>query len=100
MALANLLDNALKFTPAGGRIEVGAERTDSGVRLWVRDSGLGISPKEQGHVFERFYRGQGSRGKGAGLGLAIVHSVVQAHGGRVTLESELGAGSCFTIELS
>jgi signal transduction histidine kinase len=99
MALSNLLDNALKFTPVGGQVEVGSEAELETVRLWVRDSGLGIDPKDHLLVFERFYRGRNTRAEGSGLGLAIVQSVAQAHGGRVWVESELGVGSLFVIEL-
>jgi signal transduction histidine kinase len=99
LALSNLLDNALKFTPRGGSVEVGAEAVDEGVRFWVQDDGPGIDPVDQPHIFKRFYRGQGSRVGGSGLGLAIVQSVVQAHGGRVWVESEPGAGSRFVMEL-
>lgn len=99
LALSNLLDNALKFTPAGGQVEIGAERADETVRLWVRDGGPGIDPADKPHIFERFYRGRNSQAEGCGLGLAIVQSVVQAHGGQVTFESEPGAGSLFAIAL-
>jgi signal transduction histidine kinase len=99
LALSNLLDNALKFTPAGGQVEIGAEQAAQNVRLWVQDSGPGIAPADREHIFERFYRGRDSRVEGIGLGLAIVRSIVQAHGGQVTVEGEPGAGSRFVIEL-
>jgi len=99
LALSNLLDNALKFTPTGGHVEIGAEQAGRNVRLWVQDSGPGIAPADRDHIFERFYQGRGSDSGGIGLGLAIVRSTVQAHGGQVTVESKPGAGSRFIIEL-
>jgi signal transduction histidine kinase len=97
MALSNLLDNALKYTPVGGQVETGVEGTAETIRVWVRDTGPGIPPEDLPHIFERFYRGQGQVDEGVGLGLAIVESVVQAHGGEVTVESALGEGACFTL---
>ena len=99
-ALVNLVDNAIKYTPAGGqvRVRVGVE-ADSAV-LTVEDSGIGIDPGHQEKVFERFYRVSPDRGEsGAGLGLAIVKSIIHAHGGNVSLRSRPGLGSAFRMEL-
>ena len=107
--LNNLLSNAIKFTPEGGRIVVSAERDDLGdLRLKVTDTGIGISPDEQQLVFEKFR--QGSSGlpdgdamtreySGTGLGLSIVRELCRLLGGDVSLESELGKGSTFTVRL-
>jgi signal transduction histidine kinase len=99
LALSNLLDNALKFTPPGGQVELGAERAGDVARLWVRDTGRGIDPADLPHIFERFYRGRNSDVQGSGLGLAIVESIVRLHDGRVSVESAPGAGSRFVVEL-
>jgi signal transduction histidine kinase len=99
LALSDLLDNALKFTPAGGQVEIGAERAGDAVRLWVQDRGPGIHPDDLPHIFERFYRGEGTATDGTGLGLAIVQSIVHAHDGRLSVQSEPGEGSIFVIEL-
>ncbi len=80
-------------------MQVGAQRAGDAIRLWVRDTGIGIDPEDREHIFERFYRGRTARGEGSGLGLAIVQSVAQAHGGRAWVESEVGKGSSFVIEL-
>ncbi len=100
--LANLIGNALRHTPAGGAVRVKAERTADGVRVEVRDSGEGIRPEDLPHVFDRFYRGEKSRSRatgGAGLGLAIARGIVEAHGGRIGVESaaEQGARFFFTL---
>jgi signal transduction histidine kinase len=99
MALCNLVDNGMKFTPRGGRVEIGVEETGESIRFWVSDDGPGIDPADQPHVFERFYRGRSNQQQGSGLGLAIVRSVAQAHGGRVQLESTPGAGTRISMEL-
>jgi two-component system, OmpR family, sensor histidine kinase KdpD len=96
-ALSNLIGNALRYTPRGGAIRIALSASDDVVRLSVQDSGPGIAPSQRERIFERF--AQGEEPGAAGLGLAIVRDVVQAHGGRIFLESELGRGSRFTIEL-
>ena len=99
MALANLLDNALKYTPSGGVVEVAAAEEGNKTVLSVADSGPGIQPSDRERIFERFYRGEDNDTlPGAGLGLAIVKSAVEAHGGTVRVASE--AGAHFTIEIS
>lgn len=99
MALANLLDNAFKATPAGGEVRIAAQAVHDKVLFTVEDTGKGIAAADLPHVFERFYRGQNSDTSGTGLGLAIVQSVLQAHGGAAQVASTLGAGSRFTLEL-
>jgi signal transduction histidine kinase len=103
-AILNLLHNAIKFTPPGGRIDVRAtlERAQGGerVRFSVRDTGVGVSADELPRLFERFWKADRSRASsGTGLGLAIVKHVVQAHGGEVGVESQLGVGSTFWFTL-
>jgi PAS domain S-box-containing protein len=96
--LENLIGNAVKFTAAGS-ITVGAEAGGREVVFWVADTGSGIADEDVPHVFDRFWQAQRSQRSGAGLGLAIVSGIVQAHGGRVWLESKLGAGSTFFFSL-
>ena len=92
--LDNLVDNALRHTPAGGRVLLGAEKHTSGVRFTVGDTGLGVAVADLAHIFERFYRGDGARGRGgSGLGLAIARSLVELHGGTIGADSVPGAGT-------
>ena len=94
--LVNLLDNALTHTPSGGQIEVGATREGENARIWVRDTGLGISPEDLPRVFDRFYRADRGRARssgGTGLGLSIARAIVEAHGGTISLSSEPGHGT-------
>ncbi len=102
-ALGNLIQNGLQYTPAGGRVTVQCRvEKDGGVELAVCDTGPGIAVEDLPFVFERFYRADPSRQKGTGgqgLGLSIVKQIVEAHGGQVWAESELGEGSCFYLRL-
>ncbi len=99
--LMNLLGNAIKFTPEGGKIELSARPLGEFVRVEVRDSGPGISPEEQKRIFEAFYRLQqpGNKAEGTGLGLAISQRLVELQGGQLGLESQPGSGSCFYFTL-
>jgi signal transduction histidine kinase len=101
-AVSNLLDNAVKYTSPGGRVNVWADQARGRQRISISDTGSGIAPADQARLFEKFARSRrkddgGERG--AGLGLAIVKSIVDQHSGRVTVDSRLGAGSTFTIDL-
>jgi two-component system sensor histidine kinase BaeS len=100
-ALENLVSNAVKFTPSGGEVDVSAGAEAGGVWVRVRDSGPGIPLEEQTQVFTPFYRGSVGRRfpQGMGLGLSIAHDLIEAHGGRITLESVPGQGSTFTVHL-
>jgi signal transduction histidine kinase len=97
--LGNLVANAIKFTPPGGRISIRAVHRPGEVRISVTDTGPGISAEDRPHLFESFWQPQSSVGTGAGLGLAIARGIVQAHGGRIEVESEVGKGSTFTFTL-
>jgi signal transduction histidine kinase len=100
--VVNLLDNAIKYTPEGGRITVRVAEEAQNVLLEVSDNGIGISTAALPHVFERFYRSeqvQARRARGTGLGLSMVQSIVEAHSGSVTVESREHEGSCFRILL-
>lgn len=99
-ALANLLDNAVKFTPAGGRVDLSLMADSEQLRIRVADTGIGIDPEDLDHIWERLYQGgkQGS-GRGMGLGLSLVRAVVTAHGGRVFAQNRLEGGAVFEISL-
>jgi two-component system OmpR family sensor kinase/two-component system sensor histidine kinase BaeS len=100
--LRNLLSNALRHTPAGGRLSVCVDRLGPSARIEVADTGSGISPEDLPHVFDRFYRSEKNRGRGtggAGLGLAIARQLVAAQGGRIEVASRPGLGTTFTITL-
>ncbi|MBN1675126.1 MAG: HAMP domain-containing protein [Kiritimatiellae bacterium] len=100
--LLNLLDNAVKYTPAGGTVTVSAESDAQFVRIRVADTGIGIPAKDLDRIFERFYRVDKARSRelgGTGLGLSIVKHIVQAHEGQVAVESTLGKGSTFSVSI-
>jgi signal transduction histidine kinase len=97
---ANLIDNALKYTPSGGRVEVEIGDDEQTATLRVRDTGPGIPAAEMPRIFDRLFRGDTSRAeRGLGLGLSLVKAVVEAHGGTVSVESEPGRGAVFTVRL-
>jgi signal transduction histidine kinase len=99
-ALANLIDNAVKYTPEGGRVHLRAFREDATVVIAVADDGIGIDPEAQPHIWDRLYRADASRSEpGLGLGLSLVKAIVEAHGGHVDVESAPGAGSVFRVRL-
>lgn len=97
--LANLLSNALKFTPPNGRVVVMVERVDDDVRVGVRDNGEGIAPEKLEEIFERFHQVDSNDRRGVGLGLYISKCIVQGHGGKIWAESKLGEGSTFYFTL-
>jgi PAS domain S-box-containing protein len=98
----NLLDNALRHTPAGGSVTVGIERRDEDVVCIVRDTGVGIPYNDLPHIFERFYVVERSRAReisGTGLGLSIAKQLIEAHGGSISAESDFGSGATFTCRI-
>lgn len=98
--VANLVDNGIKYTPAGGSVTLEARTRDGGVEIRVQDTGVGIEEADREQVWDRLYRGSpGRENRGMGLGLSLVKAVVEAHKGNVTLESEPGKGSTFSIYL-
>jgi heavy metal sensor kinase len=100
--VVNLLDNAIKYTPEGGSVTLSVRTELDHVRLEATDTGIGISPKAQGHVFDRFFRSEEVRAgqiEGTGLGLAIVHSIIEAHQGSVSVTSQPARGTSFIVRL-
>ena len=100
--LANLISNAVKYSPKGSVIDLGARRDEDYVTLWVRDQGIGIPPESLDKVFDMFYRVDNTSKRqtaGTGLGLALVKEIVAAHGGQVWVDSVAGKGSTFHVSL-
>jgi signal transduction histidine kinase len=101
-AIANLIDNAIQYTPADGVVTIGLDYSDRHAIVTVQDNGIGIAPEDLPHIFDRFYRVQADRSRntgGTGLGLAIVQAIVQAHHGNIQVDSQLDLGSRFTVNL-
>lgn len=101
-AIHNLVENAIKYTPESGKVWVRVSSDQSKISIEVQDTGIGISPVDQSRLFEKFYRSsdrKANRERGTGLGLTIVKSIIERHGGRLKVESQLGEGSTFTAEI-
>ncbi|HVA80055.1 MAG TPA: sensor histidine kinase, partial [Candidatus Binataceae bacterium] len=97
--LINLIDNALKFTPPGGKIEVGLASIDGRALLRVADTGPGIEPAELALVFERFFRGAHAGGEGSGLGLSLCREIARYHGGQIAAANRPSGGAVFVVKL-
>jgi signal transduction histidine kinase len=97
--LSNLIGNAIKFTPVGGKITVSAEELPQAIRLSIQDNGTGIPEEIREHIFERYWQPKHTRHQGTGLGLAIAKGIVEAHGGKIEVTSQLGFGSTFSFTL-
>src|ERR1044071_1952763 len=98
--IVNLLENALKFTPANGSISVAFETVNDTAKLTITDTGIGIPAEDLSHLFERFHRGRNaSNYAGNGLGLAIVKAIITAHGGTITTQSEAGKGTQMLVSI-
>jgi signal transduction histidine kinase len=101
-AMYNLIENAIKYTAVGGQVKVRLECRNGTVLLEIHDTGIGIAPLDLPHLFEKFYRSgrrEAYQQRGTGLGLAIVKSIAERHGGRVWVDSQLGKGSVFSLEV-
>ncbi len=98
--LSNLLDNAIKYTPPGGMVDIAVSESQAQAVVSVKDSGVGISPQDLPRIFERFYRCDQSRSQaGIGLGLSLAKAIARAHGGDITVVSTINEGSTFTVTL-
>ena len=98
--IVNLVHNAIKFTQPNGEIHVSAHKDGSMVIFMIKDTGVGIAPADLSRIFERFYKADRARsGGGTGLGLSIARHMVEAHGGKIWADSEIGKGSCFYFSL-
>ena len=97
--LENLIGNAIKFTPPGGSITVGASRQENQILIWVKDSGAGISAENLPHIFDRFWQAQKKERRGIGLGLSICKTIVEAHRGQIWAESMVGAGTTMSFTI-
>jgi two-component system, OmpR family, phosphate regulon sensor histidine kinase PhoR len=98
--ITNLLHNAIKFTPPGGTIQVSAQLSDGEITVSIRDNGIGIPTEDASQIFERFYKVDRARtSKGMGLGLSIAKAVIEEHGGRIWVDSEMGKGSTFSFTI-
>jgi two-component system sensor histidine kinase KdpD len=95
----NLLENALKYTPAASPIDVSAERTEGAMLIEVADRGPGLPPGDEQRIFDKFYRARSGNGGGVGLGLTICRGIVEAHGGRIWVENRPGGGAAFRFTL-
>jgi signal transduction histidine kinase len=98
--LSNLVGNAVKFTPAGGTITIRAEDAPGGVRFSVSDTGVGMTPEQLSKLFGQFWQANPADRRGIGLGLSIAKGIVEAHGGRIWVESQPGVGTTFHFTLS
>lgn len=97
--LVNLVVNAINYTPQGGQVSVQLSLRDANALIEVRDTGIGIKPEHIERLFEPFFRANDQVGRGAGLGLSIAHEIVVLHGGALTVESDPGQGSVFSVRL-
>ncbi len=98
----NLIENAIHYTPASGQITISVNTSGQWIAVSIKDTGIGISPEQMEHIFDRFWRADTSRSQwtgGSGLGLAIAQSIAESHGGKISITSQLAFGSCFTVSL-